>query len=139
MKSRQSGLVRTACLFGTAVVCVLFALVACSNGAEGDRCEYDNLNDDCQDGLICIPASPRPGAPYTVNQQYANSDRCCPADQHQATHPACLPSTGTGGDSSAPDATTPEGGSDSGGDAPSDAPVDSPNDAADAADAPDGD
>ncbi len=126
-----------ACLLGTGIVCVLFALTACSNGAEGDRCEYDNLNDDCQDGLICIPASPRPGAPYTVNQQYANSDRCCPPVQSQATHPACLPSTGTGGDGSAPEAGPSDGGTDSSSDVSVDAPADSPSDATDAADAPD--
>jgi hypothetical protein len=134
----KSRLARAGCLLGSAVVCLMFAAAACSNQSEGDRCEFDNGNDDCQDGLICIPATPRQGAPYTVNPQYANSDRCCPPDQHQATHPACLPNTGTGGgDSAAPETGPPaEGGPDTGvGDA-SDAAdaADAPNDVADAAD-----
>jgi hypothetical protein len=130
----KSRLVRAGCLLGSAVVCMMFAAAACSNQAEGERCEFDNGNDDCQDGLICIPASPRQGAPYTVNPQYATSDRCCPPDFHQSTHPACIPATAGGADSAAPEAG-PESGLDTGVDAPdaSDA-SDAPSDVADAAD-----
>ncbi len=139
VKSRQSFVARTACLLGAGMLCVLLALTACSNGSEGDRCEYDNNNDDCKDGLICIPASPRQGAPYTVNPAYGNSDRCCPPSQSLATHPACLPGTGTGSDGSTPEGGTTDGGTEAGPDAHPDAPVDAPSDATDAADAPDGD
>lgn len=62
-----------------AVSCVLaFAvLAACSNAAEGERCEIDNGNDDCQDGLVCTQIANQNGA------------RCCPPDRAQATTGVC--------------------------------------------------
>jgi hypothetical protein len=57
------------------------ALSACSNYAEGERCEVLNGNEDCQDGLQCTPAG-------QLNS--SSSDRCCPVDRKTATHPACV-------------------------------------------------
>jgi len=120
--------VRTAVLAGSATALLVLVLAACSNGAEGDRCEFDNGNDDCQDGLVCVPkaASSRPGN-GTVNPPYNNADRCCPLDRSTATHPACtLNSTSTITDSAPPTDTGP--GTDS---STTDAPVDSPPDVVD--------
>lgn len=103
----------------------LVSLVACANMAEGDRCEVLNGNDDCQSGLVCLPAG-------QVNQPYNNSDRCCPVDRSTATHPACtLLSNPVAGDAAPPGDSGPaiDSGVDAGGDAQSDA-----ADASDAAD-----
>ncbi len=123
-----------ASLLSAAVVCLLFAAVACSNGSEGDRCEFDNGNDDCQDGLVCIPATPRQGAPFVVNPPYNNSDRCCPLDRTTATHPACIELAGGTSDSGIPDATPGDTGTpDVSVDSADAADADSGQDAADAA------
>jgi len=121
----------------TAVVTLLsvagwVALVACSNNAEGERCQTANNNDDCQDGLVCLPAS-------QVNPNYNSSDRCCPVDRTKATHPACtLLQSSVGGDSAPPPDTGPVGvdsGNDTGADTGHDTGADAANqDAADAAD-----
>src|SRR5690606_14242775 len=77
------------------------ALVACSNNAEGERCQTANNNDDCQDGLICLAAA-------QVNPSYNSSDRCCPPDRSTATHPACtLLQNPIAGDSAPPPDTGP--------------------------------
>jgi hypothetical protein len=68
----------TATLGGIALVAA-----ACSNGGEGDACNYlaeNNGDDDCQDGLICYQAS-------MLNN--AGTDLCCPPDRAQATTTAC--------------------------------------------------
>jgi hypothetical protein len=76
-------------------------LSACSNNGEGERCQFNNNNDDCQDGLLCLASS-------QVNPSYNNSDRCCPADRTKATHPACtLLQNPVAGDSSPPPDTGP--------------------------------
>jgi hypothetical protein len=77
------------------------ALTACSNYGEGDRCETGNNNDDCVDGLQCIPNEQLPLA-------YRSSDRCCPPDRTRATHPACqIPQVVVGGDATPPPDTGP--------------------------------
>lgn len=84
---------------------VLVALAACSNQAEGDRCQAENNNDDCQSGLMCLAATQKPfgGGNGLVNPPYNNSDRCCPFDRLTATHPACVPlQTTITGDGAAP-------------------------------------
>jgi hypothetical protein len=98
-------------------------LAACSNYGEGERCQAENGNDDCQDGLVCLAASQKGfnGGTGTVNPPFNTSDRCCPPDRSTATHPACTLLTGsiTGQDSAPPGDTGPE----------ADAPVaDSPTD-----------
>lgn len=99
------------------------ALSACSNNGEGERCQFANGSDDCQDGLACLQSS-------QVNPSYNNSDRCCPPDRAKATHPACtLLQNPVGGDSAPPADTGPvnndsgngDTGADTGGDTGSDA------------------
>jgi hypothetical protein len=76
-------------------------VVACSNQGEGDRCELDNGDSDCDTGanLICVPGPTRESsetgswrASYAqgVNDPYKNADRCCPLNRDLATHPACV-------------------------------------------------
>lgn len=109
-------------------------LSACSNNAEGERCQTANNNDDCEQGLICLASS-------QVNPSYNSSDRCCPVDRTQATHPACtLLTNPVAGDSSPPadtgpaqDTGTSDTGTDTGVDSGTDADAGDP-DAADAAD-----
>ncbi|HSO35577.1 MAG TPA: hypothetical protein VLT33_23775 [Labilithrix sp.] len=114
-------------------------LAACSNQAEGERCQAENGNDDCQSGLVCLAATQKTfnGGQGLVNAPYNNSDRCCPYERSTASHPACvLLQTTITGDGAAPPADT--------GPTP-DATTDSSQadtstvDAADAADAADGD
>jgi hypothetical protein len=63
------------------------ASVACSNQGEGEFCDPNNGNNDCQDGLECIAA---PGVTSAVNR-----DRCCPIPPAQPTTTACSLSTTT--------------------------------------------
>lgn len=63
-------------LGGVAVV------TACSNYGEGERCDVNNNNDDCQNPLQCTPKA-------QINSPFNSSDRCCPVDRATATHPAC--------------------------------------------------
>jgi len=116
----------------------IVTLAACSNQAEGERCQAENGNDDCQDGLVCLAASQKDfnGGTGFVNAPYNNSDRCCPLDRDNATHPACVNlQTTVTGDGAAPPAETgptPDAATDS-------SQADTGTDAADAADAADGD
>jgi hypothetical protein len=86
-------------------------LAACSNQAEGERCQAENGNDDCQSGLVCLAATQKTfnggQGGSLVNAPYNNSDRCCPADRSKATHPACVQLQATvTGDAAAPPADT---------------------------------
>ena len=51
-----------------AALLVAAPLAACSNQAEGERCDRNNNNDDCQDGLVCKSSAELGG----------NADICCP-------------------------------------------------------------
>lgn len=128
---------------GALVSALIVASAACSNQGEGERCEVENGNDDCKNGLICVPAdtgkeSSASAFGYTaVNAPFNNSDRCCPTNRATASHPACTVTGSAGGDAAPPaDATVPP--TDGAVSAP-DATVDAGEDAADAdiADAPD--
>jgi hypothetical protein len=78
-----------------------FVLSACSNSAEGERCQVNNNNDDCADGLVCLASS-------QVNPSYNSADRCCPVDRSTASHPACtLLQNPVAGDSAPPPDTGP--------------------------------
>ena len=121
------------------MLCGIVTLAACSNQAEGERCQAENGNDDCQDGLVCLAATQKTfnGGVGLVNAPYNNSDRCCPYERSTASHPACvLLQTTVTGDAAAPPADTGPTP-----DATTDAsqPDTSTVDAADAADAADGD
>jgi hypothetical protein len=94
---------KTACLVGAILAFGLVAVGgvgACSNQAEGERCETLNGNDDCNTGggLICYPAALLVGT---------TSDRCCPQDRTTATAPVCKAPVSGVGDASAPPDTGP--------------------------------
>jgi hypothetical protein len=110
---------RLAKVLVSAFAAVLAATIvpACSNMAEGERCDVrsDNGgNDDCQDGLRCTPAG-------DVRQP---SDICCPPDRSKATTTVCAQAPSPGGnippsdagadtttaDTSAPDTSTSDTG-----------------------------
>jgi hypothetical protein len=78
----------------------IVALTACSDYAEGDRCETLNGSGDCQSGLVCTAKS-------QINAPYNNSDRCCPSNPAAATHPACTVLQSPVGDATAPFDTGP--------------------------------
>lgn len=100
---RRVGRFRIASALGAFGACAWLALSACSNQGEGERCEFLNGNDDCKDGLICLPATPQPNAGLgVVNPPFNNSDRCCPLDRSQATHPACVIPTSPVSDAATP-------------------------------------
>lgn len=108
--------------FSVVAVCAVF-VGACSNQAEGERCEAANGNDDCQDGLVCDP----------------NKSICCPVDPRQATTPGCVGSTSAGGEAGIPQEASTGTDSSTPVDSATDAPVDSSSsdsgdDAADAND-----
>jgi hypothetical protein len=63
-------------LSGFAFVGVCAVLMgACADASEGDRCEIDNGNNDCSNGLVCVAGGP--------------TDICCPEDRALATTPGC--------------------------------------------------
>ena len=83
----------------------LVTLAACSNQAEGDRCQAENGDTDCQSGLVCLAAGstkPFNGGVGVVNKPYDDSDRCCPYDRSTARHPACVLQTTVIGEGGAP-------------------------------------
>lgn len=115
---------------------IFVTLAACSDQAEGERCDFESgvSNGDCADGLVCLPTTADPRAPRVANPAFGDFSRCCPADALQATQPACMaPQNPLLGDSSAPADT---GAADAAADVGSDA-ADSGTDSSDAADAAD--
>ena len=89
---------------------VFVALAACSNGGEGERCQAENGNDDCQSGLVCLAATQKAfnGGKGLVNPPFNNSDRCCPLDRASTTNPACtVPGSSVTGDAAPPGDTGP--------------------------------
>ncbi|MBX3187379.1 MAG: hypothetical protein KF819_10210 [Labilithrix sp.] len=102
-------------------------LTACSNYGEGERCEFFNGNEDCENGLQCLPKA-------QVNRGYDNSDRCCPPNRANATHPACtILQAPIGTDSGPPGETgpAPEASVDAPTETGTDATADAPDDAED--------
>lgn len=83
------------------IVVAALAFPACSNQAEGERCDVNNNNDDCQEGLICKPSTELGGS----------ADICCPEGTSEL--PECTigggassTTTGTGATTTATTATT---------------------------------
>ncbi len=123
-------LVSRSALFRSLGVAVALSLVAaapgCSRQAEGDRCDSQNGNADCEDGLVC----------RTAGSLNAPSDVCCPSTG-EATTTACRGQSQAGLDAGIPDTgtTTDAGtGTDTGTGSQDAGPVDSGQDAAPAAD-----
>jgi len=78
-------------LAAASIVIASFAFPACSNQAEGERCDVNNNDDDCQEGLICTSSRELGGS----------ADYCCPPGQGTSELPECtlgggLTGTGTG-------------------------------------------
>ncbi len=114
-------------LFFLAIAAVGFVVIvptaSCATHGEGERCETNNNNDDCDNGLICTP-----GGQITIVTEAgvnnSSADICCPPDRSQATTDICkLNPLSPGSDASLPDTGVPDAtSSDSGGgDAASDA------------------
>lgn len=82
------------------IVAALFLIAAapgCSRQAEGDRCDSQNGNADCEDGLVC----------RTAGSLNAPSDVCCPATG-EATTAACRGQSQAGLDAGIPDTGAPQ-------------------------------
>ncbi len=58
--------------------------VACSNQAEGERCDRNNDDEDCQDGLVCTSSQVLGGS----------ADICCPENLGDSESAACIPGGG---------------------------------------------
>lgn len=57
------------------------AFTSCSQSAEGESCEIENGNDDCEEGLICR-------GPWEVNSK---EPVCCPRPPTKPSSSACEP------------------------------------------------
>lgn len=69
---------------GALLVFSLFAPLAfasCSSSAEGESCEIENGNDDCEEGLICR-------GPWEVNSK---EPVCCPRPPTKPSSSSCEP------------------------------------------------
>jgi hypothetical protein len=66
------------------LVLVLLLPFACSSQSEGQRCNVDNGNDDCESGLECKSSRELGG----------NADICCPISGPSES-PECIPGGGT--------------------------------------------
>jgi hypothetical protein len=90
---------RLAPLLSVPLFAAVVAFSACSNEAEGEPCSPDNGNDDCVNGLACIP----PRNSHATNA----ADVCCPPDPTQATTPECTANGSVdGGNPAPPDGST---------------------------------
>lgn len=76
-------------------------VAACSNQSIGQRCDVNNGNDDCENGLICM----------THDTLGSDSDLCCPPTGTDPSHPECTPKSSGGGGSGGSGGTGGSGGS----------------------------
>ena len=77
-------------------------LVACPSQGEGQRCNADNANEDCSEGLVCVSSRDLGG----------NADICCPPSGATES-PECIPggaTTSTGGSGAGGNGTGASGG-----------------------------
>ena len=71
------------------------SFAACSNYGEGERCDVDiGSNDDCDDGLECVPGN--------TLEPVQDTDRCCPINRDQATTDLCRRQQAAPGDAAPP-------------------------------------
>jgi hypothetical protein len=75
---------------------LLLTTTGCANQVEGDRCDRDNLNADCEEGLICKQVY------VTGNYHYI----CCPVPPAPVSAAACNASGVPPVDAAVPDAQT---------------------------------
>jgi len=85
-------------------LCAAFAVFAgCSNQAEGQACNVDNIDADCEEGLVC----------RSKTELDTLVDICCkPKD---SDNPACIPGTLAGSSSSSSSSSGAGGGGAGGG------------------------
>jgi len=109
-----------------AALCVSLA-PSCTSHGEGGRCDPNNSNADCDNGLVCIQAQdiilPEGG--------YSQAAICCPVDR-AALMPGdiCYLNSNTpGSDAGIPEGGFPEASSDAPVESSSDAPIDQSSDA----------
>jgi uncharacterized membrane protein YgcG len=100
IQERKTMISRVVMGFVGASVFVFVANAAgCANQAEGQACSVDNVNDDCETGLVCVSKA-------ELNTQV---DICCkPKD---STNPACIPGNLAGSSSSSSGGEAGAGGS----------------------------
>lgn len=103
----------------------LVASSACASQGEGERCDTNSGNDDCETGLLCLTASQ---LAIGAKQNNANWGLCCPDPKDTSRQPieACFAASSTPGAGGAKgtggtDAGSATGGTAGTGGAPSDA------------------
>src|SRR5690606_11588451 len=67
-------------------------LTGCSRQQEGERCDLDNADDDCNGSLVCTDAGKLRGAPAD------GVSRCCPDNLNHYNDSRCAPKQGRTGD-----------------------------------------
>jgi hypothetical protein len=88
-------------IVGLGLVGFLANVTGCSNQSEGQACSVDNVNADCEDGLVCV----------TRTELNTQVDICCKPTG--STNPACIP--GNLGSSSSSSSSGAGGGGGAGG------------------------
>lgn len=88
-----------------ALAAAVLAAASCSSQGQGDRCDVNNGDSDCESGLVCTPLSVLPG----LNETTLNAAICCPppGTNTSSTIDACSRSSRAvtdSGTSSTPDA-----------------------------------
>jgi hypothetical protein len=80
-----------------ALAAAVLAAASCSNQGQGDRCDVNNGDSDCESGLVCTPLSVLPG----LNETTLNAAICCPppGTNTSSTIDACSRSSRTVTDS----------------------------------------
>lgn len=73
-----------------ASLAALVLLVACSRQEEGDRCSFENDDNDCESGLNCVFWEELRGGADKVS-------RCCPPEGEPISNERCTPLIGGGG------------------------------------------
>ncbi|NUP12145.1 MAG: hypothetical protein HOW73_39365, partial [Polyangiaceae bacterium] len=82
------------------------ALSACPSQSEGERCNAENGNEDCSEGLEC----------KSSRELGRNADICCPPGDSNSESPECIPAgESTGGNGTGGNGTGANGGGGAGG------------------------
>jgi len=93
---------RLVTLVSVPLLAAFVVVAACSNEGEGEPCDPDNGNNDCQDGYACVV----PPNPNATNAPHV----CCPGEGQSPTTPECTVNGNvkTGDASPPPDSALPE-------------------------------